>query len=117
MIRPVLHFNNMDELFDRLSHLEGDISGQRDTERKRTNLVRRDCAYCDGTGQRPGPLGMASPVTCNVCRGRAYNLVPDHWVECGNCGGTGKVIHTVGIASIPKKCTQCLGKGWVPDNW
>lgn len=117
MFNSGLQHDRLARIFDRLIDLERGGSDHHEENHERTRLVRRDCAYCDGMGQRPGPLGMASPVPCNVCKGRGYNLLPEDWVECCDCGGTGKVIHTVGIACIPRKCTECRGKGWVPDNW
>ena len=28
--------------------------------------------------------------TCPVCRGRRYNLIPEDWLDCKECGGTGE---------------------------
>jgi DnaJ-class molecular chaperone len=111
----------MEEVLRRLEALErkNDCNGEstHSQERGRTRLLKRGCVYCNTTGQRPGPLGIATPLPCNVCKGRGYNLIPEDWSECAECGGTGKVTYVFGIARMDKRCTACHGEGWAEARY
>ena len=122
MFGPRVQNDKLNVIMQRLNALEkggssGGVAVPPEDSRDQTRLVRRDCACCSGTGQRPGPLGMATPVPCNVCNTRGYNLVPQSWNQCRDCGGTGKQVYGMGITRMERKCGACGGVGWVQGQW
>jgi DnaJ-class molecular chaperone len=54
---------------------------------------------------------------CSVCNGHGYNLIPEDWPQCTECGGRGRIdsrgIHVIIARDV--KCPKCKGKGWAPD--
>lgn len=40
------------------------------------------CPYCNGKGNVDGPIDGSLTVTCSVCKGRRYNLIPEDWGKC-----------------------------------
>lgn len=68
------------------------------------------CRACHGTGAKPN----STPRPCAICKGDGYTkklrrvgpgMVTQDYVECKNCGATGKVHRT------KDKCKKCDGKG------
>jgi DnaJ-class molecular chaperone len=87
--------------------------GQSKKERKQ----ERDkiCPYCNGKGNVVGPFGGEITITCPVCRGRRYNLIPEDWLKCNECQASGEFTYGSGIASVRKPCPECKGTGWVSE--
>lgn len=75
--------------------------------------IRRTCAFCDGTGQVKGPLGM--PIRHLRCNGKGWNLIPEDYQLCEKCDGSGKEYYQFGVApEAVRECTKCRGTGWAP---
>jgi DnaJ-class molecular chaperone len=72
----------------------------------------KPCPYCHGTGKVDGPIGGEIMVTCPVCKGRRYNLIPEDWLKCSECGATGEFTYGAGMAYTRKPCHECKGTGW-----
>ncbi|MCK5434934.1 MAG: zinc-ribbon domain-containing protein [Dehalococcoidales bacterium] len=75
--------------------------------------VQRDCGWCGATGKEQVFLREA----CSVCNGLGYNLIPEDWPQCTECGGRGRIssrgFHFIIARDV--KCPKCKGKGWAPD--
>ena len=90
----------------------GDAADEHKTVRKQEKDKR--CPFCNSTGKVDGPIGGDITVTCPVCRGRRYNLIPEDWLKCSDCGATGEFTYGSGIAYTRKPCPECKGTGWSP---
>jgi DNA-directed RNA polymerase subunit M/transcription elongation factor TFIIS len=86
-----------------------------DSEHKSVRKQEKDkrCPYCNSTGRVEGPVAGDVSVACPVCRGRRYNLIPEDWIWCKECNGSGEFIYGSGLASVRKPCPDCKGTGWV----
>jgi len=76
-------------------------------------LVRKPCAYCNGTGEVN--VGTFVPVyeTCPVCKGNKVVQVPSNYTKCKICDGTGR--QNVGeFVERFERCKNCKGTGWAP---
>jgi hypothetical protein len=82
-------------------------------EYKSARIQERDkrCPYCNCSGNVDGPIGRDVTVTCPVCKGRRYNLIPEDWLLCRTCKGTGEYTYS----TERKPCLNCKGTGWVPS--
>jgi hypothetical protein len=89
----------------------GDSGGEHKTVRKQERDKR--CPYCNSTGKVDGPIGGDIIVTCPVCRGKRYNLIPEDWIWCKECNGTGEFTFGSGTAAVRKPCPECKGTGWL----
>lgn len=87
-----------------------DVGGESKPVRKQ----ERDklCPYCNGKGNVDGPIDGSLTVTCSVCKGRRYNLIPEDWGKCTECNGIGEFTYGVGIGKVRKPCPNCQGTGW-----
>jgi DnaJ-class molecular chaperone len=74
----------------------------------------RECPYCNSTGKVEGAISGPATVTCPVCNGRRYNMIPGDWLKCEECGGTGEFSFGSEEATFRKPCPECKGKGWTP---
>jgi len=74
------------------------------------------CPYCKATGKVEGPIGGEITITCPVCRGRRYNLIPEDWLWCRECLGAGEFIYGSQGATFRKPCPECNGTGWVKSG-
>ena len=92
--------------------LSGESAYQRQ-EPQRPQKVQRDCGWCGATGKERVFLREA----CSVCNGPGYNLIPEDWPQCTECGGRGRIssrgFHFIIARDV--KCPKCKGKGWAPD--
>ncbi len=97
--------------------LEGQMEKRRDAAGgyKTVNKQEKDrrCPYCQGTGKVEGPIEGELIVTCPVCRGRRYNLIPQYWLWCKECDGKGEYIFGNNAARFRNPCPECKGTGWV----
>jgi DnaJ-class molecular chaperone len=73
------------------------------------------CPFCQNTGRLDMPMRGEITVTCPVCRGRRYNLIPEDWLGCKECGGTGEFSFGFGLAYTRKPCPECKGTAWTPE--
>ena len=99
------------ELFLEQVEKAGD-TGSRFQSARRPERDKR-CPYCNSTGKVDGPAGGEITVTCPVCRGKRYNLIPENWLWCKECDGTGEYIYGNGVAKFRKPCLDCKGTGWM----
>jgi DnaJ-class molecular chaperone len=93
------------------------ISGVGD-ESKIAHVQKKDklCPYCNGKGNIDGPVNGSVTVTCSVCKGRRYNLIPEDWQKCNECNGVGEFIYGMGIGKVRKPCPNCQGTGWKEEQ-
>lgn len=84
--------------------------------RKRVKLLKKDSPHRELIGQEPCPPGRAASGTCPACGGKRYKSVPGDWVECRDCGGTGKIVRGEGVSRVERMCPKCQGIGWVPGG-
>jgi DnaJ-class molecular chaperone len=75
----------------------------------RKKEAERQCPYCRSSGKVKAPVGRDSTVTCPVCNGRRYNLIPEDWLRCKRCEGTGEYNYS----TVRKPCLVCKGTGWL----
>lgn len=92
----------------------GITGGEYRTARKQERDKR--CPYCNSTGKIDGPIGGEITVTCPVCRGRRYNLIPEDWLWCRECLGTGEFTYGNSKATFRKPCPECNGTGWIKND-
>jgi predicted nucleic acid-binding Zn ribbon protein len=105
----------------RLDAEEDNVEREFETTRpvKKANKVSRICAFCGGTGRDPSGIGIP-PKWCPVCPDSSgHNFVPEDYVQCSDCGGTGKKRAyrggIAGIGDVYKPCGHCQGTGWAPE--
>jgi hypothetical protein len=99
------------QLFAEQIERTGNIGGEPETVRKQER--DRRCPYCNARGSLEGPINGPPTVTCPVCKGRRYNLIPEDWLKCSKCGSTGGFAYGAGIAYVRKLCPECKGAGWL----
>ncbi len=97
------------------AHIESEGVQYGNSESRPTRDMERECAYCRGSGLVDGPLGPANQIRCPVCKGRRYNLVPDDWKRCKDCGGRGEELYGGGITKSRRRCPMCGGIGWASE--
>jgi DnaJ-class molecular chaperone len=73
----------------------------------------RPCPFCSSTGRLDMPMRGENTLTCPVCKGRRYNLIPKDWLSCKECGGSGEFTYGFGFSYTRKPCPECKGTGWV----
>ena len=77
--------------------------------------IDKRCPYCNSTGKVDGPINGEKFLTCPVCKGRRYNLIPEDWVWCRRCLGKGELKYGNITASFRKPCPSCNGTGWIKN--
>jgi DnaJ-class molecular chaperone len=73
-------------------------------------IMEKRCSYCHGQGTVHDPGGVLSDkVSCPVCSGRGFNLVPRDANHCGYCRGTGRITRDAEQSDL---CPDCGGIGY-----
>ncbi len=74
-------------------------------------FAKRTCRYCRGQGKvsARGPVRIWK--TCVACDGFGFVFVPSDFVQCTDCGGTGRK-RTEGKYADTTRCRRCRGTGW-----
>lgn len=105
---------------------ENEMAGK--TSIAEEEVMKRDCAFCRGTGKDPFEL-LSSRSLCQVCGGKGVVTVRTPAFKCAYCGGTGihpqrRMVCTVcqgkGAVSILKPvetCQACGGRGFMPTQY
>jgi DNA-directed RNA polymerase subunit RPC12/RpoP len=93
-------------------HKKVEYSGAEPKSQHKQEKDKR-CPYCNSTGKVDGPIGGDLTVTCPVCKGRRYNLIPEDWLKCSKCGSAGGFAYGAGSAYVRKLCPECKGAGWL----
>ena len=96
----------------------GQLLGKQDVETAAKSTpkskfhLEKPCRFCHTIGKIEEPIDGKFSITCPVCGGRRYNLIPEDWVPCGECLGSGEFAHGSGAAIVRKPCLECKGIGW-----
>ena len=79
--------------------------------------LKKECPFCDGTGEIDGPFSRHTPITCPACHGKGYNKIPEDWEPCKGCNGTGIEKYGPDYAKVRRLHEECEGTGWVPVQY
>lgn len=115
-------FSGADEIFSHFGDLFGDLFGnlgfgtRRGGPRRGADLkVELRLALSDAFEGGERDLTVPRRERCDDCEGTGSEpgSSPEH---CGQCGGTGQVIHRQGFFTLQTTCPACRGEGRVITN-